>query len=76
MAAYRALAVRVAAAGQVAAQQDGRFTKAFFRVAGLIDPPQALMRPGLMISVLRTARRVKAKPQSRPAVEALSRSRA
>lgn len=61
---------------QVAAQEDGRFTSAFFRVAGLLDPPQALMRPGLMISALRTARRVKAKRQSRPAVEALSRSRA
>ena len=42
-----------------AAQQDGRFTKAFFRVAGLVDPPQTLMRPGLVIGALRTARRVK-----------------
>jgi hypothetical protein len=39
-----------------AAQLDGRFTKAFFRVAGLVDPPQALMRPSLMLGVWRTLR--------------------
>jgi 2-polyprenyl-6-methoxyphenol hydroxylase-like FAD-dependent oxidoreductase len=43
-----------------AAQADGRFTQAFFRVAGLVDPPTALMRPGLVLGALRTARRVKA----------------
>lgn len=48
-----------------AAQLDGRFTKAFFRVAGLVDPPQALMRPRLVFGVLRTARRVKAQPARR-----------
>jgi 2-polyprenyl-6-methoxyphenol hydroxylase-like FAD-dependent oxidoreductase len=39
-----------------AAQRDGRFTKAFFRVAGLVDPPQALMRPSLMLGIWRTLR--------------------
>ncbi|MEU4768528.1 FAD-dependent oxidoreductase [Actinosynnema sp. NPDC023794] len=41
-----------------AAQVGGRFTAAFFRVAGLVDPPQTLMRPGFMLDALRTARRV------------------
>lgn len=49
-----------------AAQLDGRFTAAFFRVAGLVDPPQALMRPGLVFDVLRTARRAKALPAVAP----------
>jgi 2-polyprenyl-6-methoxyphenol hydroxylase-like FAD-dependent oxidoreductase len=52
-----------------AAQVDGRFTRAFFRVAGLVDPPQAMMRPSLMIGALRTARRVKAQPAPQPAKE-------
>ncbi|MDA3647003.1 FAD-dependent monooxygenase [Saccharopolyspora indica] len=39
-----------------AAQRDGRFSEAFFRVAGLIDPPQALMRPRFVLDVLRAAR--------------------
>jgi 2-polyprenyl-6-methoxyphenol hydroxylase-like FAD-dependent oxidoreductase len=43
-----------------AALADGRFTRAFFRVAGLVDPPTSLMRPGLMLGVLRTARKVRA----------------
>lgn len=52
-----------------AAQLDGRFTRAFFRVAGLVDPPQSLMRPGLVFGVLRTARRAPAGPgpATRPA---------
>lgn len=50
-----------------AARMDGRFTEAFFRVAGLVDPPQALMRPRLVLGVLRTARRVKAAPPPLPA---------
>ncbi len=41
-----------------AARQDGTFTRAFFRVAGLVDPPQALMKPGLIVGALRTARKV------------------
>ncbi len=52
-----------------AAQQDGRFTKAFFRVAGLVDPPQALMRPSLIFGVLRTARRAAAQPAVRQPVQ-------
>jgi hypothetical protein len=39
-----------------AAVHDERITEAFFRVAGLIDPPQALMRPGTIVRVLRGAR--------------------
>ena len=39
-----------------AAQVNGKFTAAFFRVAGLVDPPQALMKPALVFGVLRTAR--------------------
>ncbi len=39
-----------------AAQFDGRFTAAFFRVAGLVDRPEALMRPSVMLGVLRTVR--------------------
>ncbi len=40
-----------------AAQNDGRFTATFFRVAGLLDPPQTLMRPGLVRDVLRASGR-------------------
>ncbi len=46
-----------------AAQRDGRFTKAFFRVAGLVDPPQALMRPSLMFGIWRTLRGAKSPAQ-------------
>lgn len=41
---------------QAAAVRDSRLTDAFIRVAGLIDPPTALMRPGLMLRVLRQGR--------------------
>ena len=50
-----------------AARLDGRFTSAFFRVAGLVDPPQALMKPGFMLSVLLTARKVGKSPADPPA---------
>ncbi|GAA3126439.1 NAD(P)/FAD-dependent oxidoreductase [Streptosporangium carneum] len=36
-----------------AATGDSAVTEAFIRVAGLVDPPRALMRPGLMSRVLR-----------------------
>lgn len=36
---------------------DSRITEAFMRVAGLIDPPQALMRPSTIMRVLRASRR-------------------
>jgi 2-polyprenyl-6-methoxyphenol hydroxylase-like FAD-dependent oxidoreductase len=39
-----------------AATVDPVVTEAFFRVAGLVDPPQALMRPALVWRVLRRAR--------------------
>ncbi|RSD16833.1 FAD-dependent oxidoreductase [Amycolatopsis eburnea] len=42
---------------QSAATRDAEVTNAFMRVAGLIDPPQALMRPRLALRVLRGARR-------------------
>ncbi|WP_370962009.1 NAD(P)/FAD-dependent oxidoreductase [Amycolatopsis sp. cg9] len=42
---------------QSAATRDAEVTNAFMRVAGLIDPPQALLRPRLAVRVLRGARR-------------------
>jgi 2-polyprenyl-6-methoxyphenol hydroxylase-like FAD-dependent oxidoreductase len=38
---------------QYAATKDASVTDAFMRVAGLMDPPQALMRPGMVLRVLR-----------------------
>ncbi|MEU4525450.1 FAD-dependent monooxygenase [Amycolatopsis sp. NPDC024027] len=38
---------------QAAAHDDPRLTEAFFRVAGLIDPPQTLTKPGVVMRVLR-----------------------
>jgi 2-polyprenyl-6-methoxyphenol hydroxylase-like FAD-dependent oxidoreductase len=40
-----------------AATQDPAVTTGFMRVAGLIDPPQALMKPGMALRVLRHATR-------------------
>jgi 2-polyprenyl-6-methoxyphenol hydroxylase-like FAD-dependent oxidoreductase len=37
---------------QAAAVYDGSLTTAFLRTAGLVDPPQALMRPGIIRRVL------------------------
>ncbi len=55
----RGLAVRLGnaymARVHTAARHDGRFTAAFFRVAGLVDPPQTLMRPGMVLRLLRAA---------------------
>jgi 2-polyprenyl-6-methoxyphenol hydroxylase-like FAD-dependent oxidoreductase len=42
---------------QAAAVHDAKVTEAFFRVAGLVDPPQALFRPGLVYRVFRALRR-------------------
>lgn len=39
-----------------AATRDARVTEAFFRVAGLVDPPQALMRPSMVLRVLRNSK--------------------
>ncbi|HEX4729397.1 MAG TPA: hypothetical protein VH298_16435 [Jatrophihabitans sp.] len=41
---------------QSAAARDARLSDAFLRAAGLVDPPQALMRPGVISRVLRQAR--------------------
>jgi flavin-dependent dehydrogenase len=38
---------------QNAAARDGQVTRTFMRVAGLVDPPQAMMRPGMFLRVLR-----------------------
>ncbi|MFI5929114.1 FAD-dependent oxidoreductase [Micromonospora sp. NPDC051543] len=51
---------------------DSRITEAFMRVAGLIDPPQSLLKPAMMMRVFRAARRpLPAVPEpSRPAESA------
>ncbi|MFG1651590.1 FAD-dependent oxidoreductase [Micromonospora sp. NPDC049275] len=41
---------------QAAAAHDGVLTTAFLRSAGLVDPPQALMRPAIISRVLRSRR--------------------
>jgi len=46
---------------QAAATRDGSVTRTFMRVAGLVDPPQALMTPGMVFRVLRNGRQA-AKP--------------
>ena len=51
---------------QDAATRDGQVTRTFMRVAGLVDPPQALMRPGMMARVLRPAPRRAAAPVPAP----------
>lgn len=38
-----------------AATRDGELTRRFMRVAGLVDPPTAIMRPSTMFRVLRNA---------------------
>jgi hypothetical protein len=42
---------------QAAATVDGAITRTFMRVAGLVDPPTALMRPGMIWRVLRGAKK-------------------
>lgn len=44
----------------MAATQDASVTEAFMRSAGLVDGPRALLKPGLVIRVLRTSSRVMA----------------
>ena len=52
---------------QYAATKDAKVTDAFMRVAGLIDPPEALMRPAMVWRVLRHAVRRPAAAAPRPA---------
>jgi 2-polyprenyl-6-methoxyphenol hydroxylase-like FAD-dependent oxidoreductase len=48
---------------QAAATRDGRVTAAYMRAAGMVDPPSALMRPGMILRVLRSSSRRAAVPQ-------------
>ncbi|GGZ48846.1 FAD-binding monooxygenase [Streptomyces inusitatus] len=61
VAGRRTLKVRLAnsyvARLQAAAVHDAELGNAFIRAAGLIDPPQALMRPANLLRVLRASRR-------------------
>ena len=41
-----------------AAAHDARLASAFIRVAGLVAPPQSLLRPGVALRVLRNAPQV------------------
>jgi 2-polyprenyl-6-methoxyphenol hydroxylase-like FAD-dependent oxidoreductase len=52
---------------QYAATKDPAVTAAFMRVAGLMDPPTALMRPAMVARVLRHAVRRPRDPEPRPA---------
>jgi 2-polyprenyl-6-methoxyphenol hydroxylase-like FAD-dependent oxidoreductase len=48
----------------VAATRDGELTRRFMRVAGLVDPPTAIMKPSTIIRVLRNGKPVEpAAPQ-------------
>jgi 2-polyprenyl-6-methoxyphenol hydroxylase-like FAD-dependent oxidoreductase len=53
---------------QRAAVHDASLTEAFIRVAGLIDPPQSLLRPGRIMRVLRHGGRAPA-PAPAPLTE-------
>ncbi|MFE7425212.1 FAD-dependent oxidoreductase [Streptomyces sp. NPDC057545] len=52
---------------QYAATKDERLADGMMRVAGLIDPPQSLMRPATVLRVLRHATRRPPKAPVRPA---------
>jgi 2-polyprenyl-6-methoxyphenol hydroxylase-like FAD-dependent oxidoreductase len=68
VAGRRTLQVRVGNAYiarlQFAATRDASVTDAFMRVAGLMDPPQSLMRPRMVLRVLRHAFRRPAPAES------------
>lgn len=51
---------------QTAATRDGAVTAAYMRAAGLVDPPDSLMRPGFVLRVLRNAWRGPAANPVRP----------
>jgi 2-polyprenyl-6-methoxyphenol hydroxylase-like FAD-dependent oxidoreductase len=57
---------------QLAAVHDASLTNAFMRVAGLIDEPTALLRPGTVLRVLRQCRR---QPGQTPALTPLVAAR-
>jgi 2-polyprenyl-6-methoxyphenol hydroxylase-like FAD-dependent oxidoreductase len=59
---------------QYAATKDAKVTDAFMRVAGLIDPPQALMRPAMVLRVLRHGLRRPAAGESWTAGDARDQS--
>ena len=42
-----------------AAAHDARLATAFIRVAGLVAPPQTLLRPGIALRVVRGGRRTR-----------------
>jgi 2-polyprenyl-6-methoxyphenol hydroxylase-like FAD-dependent oxidoreductase len=44
----------------MAAMLDPGVTEAFMRAAGMVDMPQSLMRPGFMVHVMRTSRKLMA----------------
>ncbi|GAA2597133.1 FAD-dependent monooxygenase [Actinomadura fulvescens] len=58
---------------QYAATKDAAVTDAFMRVAGLVDPPQALMRPRMVLRVLRHGLR---RPEPGPSRSAAPRPHA
>ncbi|HEY3606527.1 MAG TPA: FAD-binding monooxygenase [Pseudonocardiaceae bacterium] len=43
---------------QAAATRDPEVTRKFMRVAGMVDPPTAILRPGMMLRVLRNGKPV------------------
>jgi hypothetical protein len=49
-----------------AAAHDANLATAFIRVAGLVDPPQTLLRPGIVLRVLRNGRGPAAGTPGRP----------
>ncbi|MEU4805530.1 FAD-binding monooxygenase [Actinosynnema sp. NPDC023587] len=63
----RTLATRIGTAYthrmQAAAVRDGEVTRTFMRVAGLVEPPGALMRPRMLLRVLGRAGRAAPTPE-------------
>jgi 2-polyprenyl-6-methoxyphenol hydroxylase-like FAD-dependent oxidoreductase len=51
-----------------AAEHDAHLASAFIRVAGLVAPPQSLLRPGVVLRVLRSGQR-EWEPLARPAAD-------
>lgn len=51
---------------QIAATRDGKVTAAYFTAAGLVAPPESLMRPGILLRVLWNALRGPSKESRQP----------